>query len=201
MPNDARVAGRRRGRSGSGRSRVRRISASVSRSYTWLRTAAPPATSAVPPTASAIGSQLRSGRRAEVVAGRARRHDEEVQPRLGQRDVVADAPGAPARRPAAARTAASACAFFTRRASVMPASRRVSSASSRRATRRSATACGCASGSRPREPHAPAAQRDHERRGQHERAADDVHAVDPDVAAAQHGQRAERDLHGDQSRR
>jgi len=43
-------------RSGSGRSRVRRISASVSRSYTWLRTAAPPATSAVPATAFAIAA-------------------------------------------------------------------------------------------------------------------------------------------------
>ena len=44
--------------SGSGRIRVRRISASVSRSYTWLSAAAPPATSAVPATAAAMSDRF-----------------------------------------------------------------------------------------------------------------------------------------------
>ena len=86
MPN-ARASSVPTRRSGSGRSRVRIISASVSRSYTWFSTAAPPATSAVPPTASAIGVSSGADGRAQVVAGGARRHDEHVQPRLGERDV------------------------------------------------------------------------------------------------------------------
>jgi hypothetical protein len=44
-------------RSGSGRSRVRRMRASVSRSYTWFSTADPPATSAVPTTVSSMADR------------------------------------------------------------------------------------------------------------------------------------------------
>ena len=87
----SRVARRRRGRRAADAVRVRRISASVSRSYTWFSTAAPPATSAVPADGCRHRQQRRRAGRAEVVARRAGRDDDEqVQPRLGERDVVGD---------------------------------------------------------------------------------------------------------------
>src|SRR5438132_2198182 len=45
-----------------------------------------------------------------------------------------------------------------------------------------------------REFYPPGSQRQHQRRRQHKRAADDVQAVDPDIALAQHRQPAERHL-------
>ena len=42
------------------------------------------------------------------------------------------------------------------------------------------------------------AQRQHERRDEHERAVDDVQRVDDELLVAEHRQRAERDLHGDE---
>ena len=77
--------------SGSGRERVRRISASVSRSYDLVQHGGAAgderrAADGLRPSAPASGA----ARRAEVVPGRARRDDQEVQARLGERDVVGE---------------------------------------------------------------------------------------------------------------
>ena len=76
---------------GNGRVRVRRISASVSRSITWLNAEAPPATSPVPSSSPADAKQAERLAIAHRVAGKRRGHHEHVESRLGQREVVARA--------------------------------------------------------------------------------------------------------------
>ena len=67
---------------------VRRISRSVSRSQTWFSAAAPPATSAVPTSVCAASASAHAVRRGEIQPGERRDEDEQIQPRLGERDEV-----------------------------------------------------------------------------------------------------------------
>ena len=155
-------------RSGTGRSRVRRISASGSRSMTWLNADAPPATSAVPTTVQTSRNVERVAARHHV-AGKRRYDDQQVQPRLGQRDEVGRARGA----------AADMATRVDSHGRVLPAIVLRAPAAGRAARRTSAAVPAS------RKADAEATQRQHERRAQHERAVDDVRGVDDRLQADQ----------------
>ena len=155
--------------SGIGRSRVRCISASGSRSMTWLNADAPPATSAGADAPSSSRHDVVRVAAGHHVAGERRDHDQQVQPRLRQRDEVGRCARRARRRRTSRRT--SSCVVRSSgspsRSSASPA--RVRAAAARLAARRRRRARNAA---------AEAAQRQHERRRQHQRAVDDVRGVD-----------------------
>ena len=132
------------------------------------------------------GQRHTAGRR-QVQTGQRRQQDQQVQPRLGQRKQVGEVTRRRARAgvhrriwrplPRPSRPRSRGCAAMARRGH-----------GGWRAVRRWPKRFAG------REPASMRAQRQHQRRHQHQPAGDDVQRVDEVVLLAQHGQRAERDL-------